>query len=90
MKSQIKTLLVAASVASMVGLMPALALDTAGCQASWTKMDPNKSGHITGADAQRHMDMMKKSGRTTAAADRVTDKEYMDACIAGVFDDGKK
>ena len=85
-----KALIAATSVVAMLGLVPAVALDTAGCQANWTKMDTTKAGHIVGADAQAHMDMMKKAGRTTAAADRVTDKEYMDACIAGVFEGGKK
>ena len=71
--------------------LPAIAAtpDAATCEASWMKME-SKSGFITGADAQRHMDMMKKAGKPTAAADRVTDKEFMDACRAGIFETGQK
>ena len=86
-----KSLLVATSVSAMLLVaLPASAADNASCQASWSKMDSKKTGFIMGADAQHHMEMMKKAGRTTAAADRISDKEYMDACIAGIFDSSKK
>jgi hypothetical protein len=81
--------------ATVVGLgltfaLPALAADTAACQASWAKMDTAKAGHVMHANHKDHMDMMAKAGRKTAAGDRMTDKEYMDACIANVFEAGKK
>ena len=86
-----KSLLVATSVSAMLLLsLPATAADNASCQASWAKMDSKKTGMIMGADAQHHMEMMKKAGRTTAAADRISDKEYMDACIAGLFETSQK
>ena len=86
-----KAFFAAASVAAMIALaLPATAADSAPCQASWSKMDAQKTGFIMGADAQKHMDMMKKAGRTSSAADRISDKEFMDACIADVFEAGKK
>jgi hypothetical protein len=81
--------------ATIVGLgltiaLPALAADTAACKASWSKMDAANAGHVMHANHKDHMDMMTKAGRKTAANDRMTAKEYMDACIADVFEAGKK
>jgi hypothetical protein len=70
--------------------LPAVAADTAACQASWSKMDAKKSGYVMHADQKDHMAMMTKAGRKTAGADRMTDKEFMDACMADVFLSGKK
>jgi hypothetical protein len=70
--------------------LPTLAADTAGCQASWSKMDAKKTGYVMHADQIDHMAMMTKAGRKTATADRMTDKEYMDACMADVFEAGKR
>ena len=67
--------------------LPAVAADNAACQASWTKMDSKKAGFMMNDDMKDEMAMMTKAGRKTAAADRMTDKEYMDACIANVFGD---
>ena len=86
-----KAFLAVTSVAAMIALaLPTKAADPAACQANWTKMDSQKTGFITGAEAQKHMDMMKKAGRNATAADRISDKEYMDACLADVFEAGKK
>ena len=47
----------ATSVAAMFALaLPATAADSTACQASWSKMDAQKTGFITGADAQKHRD----------------------------------
>ena len=70
--------------------LPAIAADTAACQASWTKMDSKKAGFVMSADMKDEMAMMTKAGRTTAAADRITDKEFMAACLADVFTPDKK
>ena len=37
-------------------------------------------------DAIAYMDAMSKAGQKTAAADRISDKEYMAACRANIFD----
>ena len=68
----------------------AIAADTAACEASWTKMDSKKAGFIMSADMKDEMAMMTKAGRTTAASDRMTDKEFMAACLADVFTPDKK
>ena len=65
--------------------LPAFAADSAACQASWTKMDAKKAGFVMSADMKDEMAMMTKAGRKTAAEDRMTDKEFMDACLADVF-----
>jgi hypothetical protein len=70
--------------------LPAVAADSAACQANWAKMDAKKAGFVMMTDAKDQMGMMTKAGRKTAAADRMTDKEYMDACMADVFEAGKK
>ena len=64
---------------------PAIAADAAACQASWNKMDAKKQGYVMNVDAQDTMDKMTKAGRKMAAPDRISDKEYMDACIADLF-----
>ena len=38
------------------------------------------------SDAKAYMDAMAKAGQKTAAADRISDKEYMAACRANIFD----
>ena len=74
---------------TMTFSLPALAGDSAACQASWTKMDAKNTGYVMGADAKDEMAMMKKADFKTAAEDRMTAKEYMDACVKDVFA-GKK
>lgn len=74
---------------AIVATSPVLAADTAACQASWLKMDTKKVGFVMSADHRDHMDRMTKAGRTTAASDRMTDKEYMAACIADLFEQQK-
>ena len=90
MKTLISTTALALTLA--FAAMPAVAADNAACQASWNKMDAEKSGYITSAhkDHKEHMEMMTKAGRNTAAPDRLSSKEYMDACEANVFARGQK
>jgi hypothetical protein len=64
--------------------------DAASCSASWNKMDAKKMGYVMSADSKEQMDMMSKAGIPTAAADRMTNKEYMDACMAKAFETFKK
>ena len=85
-----KTFLVTALGLAATFSSPASAAENGACLANWSKMDTKKVGYITMADYKDHMDMMTKAGRKTAAADRMTDKEYMDACMADVFEVGKK
>ena len=87
-----KTVLMTSATALLLGLAiaPAMAADTASCQASWTKMDAKKAGFVMAADAKNETAAMTKAGRKMAAADRITDKEYMDACVAGVFNTSPK
>ena len=85
-----KILLATALGFAVTYALPAAAADAAACQAGWTKMDAKKQGYVTSTEQKEAMDMYSKAGRKTAAADRMTDKEYMDACIANVFEAGKK
>ena len=82
MKSIFSALVVTAAVGFA---MPAFAADKAACLADWSKMDTTNAGFISGEAAQRHVAMMKKAGKTTAAADRMTSQEYMEACQASIF-----
>ena len=82
-----KIFLAIAAVALAAGFaaVPTFAADAAACQASWTKMDTQKAGYVMAADAKDEVAAMSKASRKMAAADRISDKEYMDACIADVF-----
>jgi len=79
--------IIAATVlgASLMFSLPAFAADSAACQASWTKMDAKTVGYVMGTEAKDEMAMMKKANIKTAAEDRMTSKEYMDACVKDVF-----
>jgi hypothetical protein len=84
----------ASTIAATIGLalsfsLPAVAAESAACQASWTKMDSKKAGYVMHSDAKNEMAMYTKSGRKTAGADRITDKEYMDACLSDIFTPAK-
>ena len=70
--------------------LPAMAADATSCQASWAKMDAKNTGFVMSNDAKDQMAMMTKAGIKTAAADRISSKEYMDACLANVYEVGKK
>ena len=82
-----KIVLAIAAVALAAGFaaVPTFAADAAACQANWTKMDTKKAGYVMAADAKDQVAAMSKASRKMAAADRISDKEYMDACIADVF-----
>ena len=82
-----KKILTATALALTPGLSagPATAADAAACQASWTKMDAKKAGFVMGVDAKTEGAAMTKAGKKMAAADRITDKEYMESCLADVF-----
>ena len=82
-----KTFLAIAAVSLAAGFaaVPAMAADSAACQANWTKMDTKKAGYVMAADAKDEVAAMTKANRKMAAADRISDKEYMDACLADVF-----
>ena len=64
---------------------PAMAASNAECEAHWTKLDTTKSGYVMASNAKDHHEMMRKAGRKMAAADRITDKEFMDSCLADIF-----
>ena len=80
-------LLVGAAAASCTLLMaiPAFAATQAECEAHWRKLDANKTGYVTGPSATDHMDRMKKAGRRMAQEDRISDKEFMDSCLADIL-----
>lgn len=71
------------SVIAMSG--SAMAAESAACQASWTKMDPTGSGFASSTSAAKEMAEMKSAGLRTAAEDKLSAKEYMDACTKDVF-----
>jgi hypothetical protein len=86
----IKLLTAAAIAITLTASLPARAQDTvdaAACKASWSKLGAKKLGYVN--ESKEQMDMMTNGGRTTAAADPMTDKEYMDACMAKAFDPKK-
>ena len=76
----------AAALAITVFSMPALALSDAECAANWSKMDSKNAGYVMSSDNQAYVDAMKAGNMTTAAADRMSAKEYADACRANLFD----
>ena len=84
-----KTLALAAVGLSLSFSVPAFAADSAACQASWSKMDANGTGYVMSSDASKEMAAMKAANLQTAREDRMTSKEYMDACIKDVFTLGK-
>lgn len=69
--------------------LPALAADEAACRASWTKMDAKNAGYVMSADNKEHVDAMAKANMKMAAADRISAKEYMDACVKNLFENMK-
>jgi hypothetical protein len=80
-----KSLTVAAICAALACSVPASAEDSAACQQSWKKLDANNRGYVMYVDAEGHLAKMKKANLQSAAEDRMTAKEYADACKAGVF-----
>jgi hypothetical protein len=64
---------------------PAMAASNAECETHWSKLDTGKTGYVMTSNAKDHHEMMRKAGRKTAAADRITDKEFMDSCLADIF-----
>jgi hypothetical protein len=70
--------------------LPVMAADATSCQASWAKMDAKNTGYVMSAEHKEHMDMMTKAGIKMMAADRISAKEYMDACLANVYEAGKR
>ena len=70
---------------SLAFSLPAIAAESAACQASWSKMDTKGTGYVMSSDAANEMAMLKSANLKTAAEDRMTAKEYMDACINDVF-----
>ena len=83
-----KKFLAASALALAFGFAaaPVMAADEAACAASWSKLDAKKTGYVMTTDAKAYMDAMSKAGQKTAAADRISDKEYMAACRANIFD----
>ena len=61
---------------------PAMAQQSEACKASWSKMDTGNTGYSSSA---AHMAAMKSANLRTAAEDKMTAKEYMDACEKGTF-----
>jgi len=80
-----KTIAATAIGIALMFSLPAVAAESVACQASWTKMDAKNAGFVMSADAKDEMASMKKANLKTAAEDRMTSKEYMDACIKDVF-----
>ena len=58
---------------------PAMAASQAECEAHWSKIDSKKAGYVMRENAKNHMDRMAKAGKKTAAADRISDKEFIDS-----------
>ena len=67
----------------------AVAAESQACQASWSKMDTKNNGYVMSSDAADHMAAMKAANLKTAAEDRMTSAEYMDACVKDVFKNQK-
>lgn len=65
---------------------PAFALTDAECTANWTKMDSKSAGYVMSSDYKGHVDAMTAGNMKMAAADRLSAKEYTDACRANLFD----
>lgn len=82
-----RKLFATAAVLAFGFVSPSMAATSAECSAHWAKMDSSKTGYVlmSNADAKGQMDMMNKAGRKTAAADRITAKEFMDSCLADVL-----
>jgi hypothetical protein len=78
--------LAAATLGALLALsLPAFAEESAACQQSWKKLDANNRGYVMYVDAEGHLAKMKKANLQSATEDRMTAKEYADACKAGVF-----
>ncbi len=80
-----KFLTAAAIGTALMFSLPAMAEDSAACQASWKKLDVNNLGYVMYTDAAGHQAKMKKANLQSAAEDRMSAKEYTAACMAGVF-----
>ena len=82
-----KMILAASALALSFGFAtaPSMAADAATCQANWTKLDAKKAGFVLTTEAKTEAAAMTKAGKKTAAADRISDKEYTEACLADVF-----
>jgi hypothetical protein len=65
--------------------LPAQAEESAACTVSWNKLDAKGEGYVMHNSAQAHAKAMKQAKRETAAEDRMTAKEFHDACLADVF-----
>jgi hypothetical protein len=82
-----KKFLAITAVAMAFGIAtPAMSATSAECNAHWTKIENKKVGYVMASDAKSHHDKMTKAGRKMAAADRITEQEFMDSCIADIFD----
>ena len=68
---------------------PAMALTDAECSANWAKMDAKSQGYVMSSDYKGHTDAMTAAKMKMAAADRISAKEYTDACRAKLFDNMK-
>ena len=68
---------------------PAMAAESAACQASWSKLDSDNAGYVSSERAREEMAKMKSANLRTAREDQMTSQEYMAACERGAFDNGR-
>ena len=81
-----RILLIAPALAlALACAAPAQAATESSCHAAFAKMDAKSKGYIT---AKRYISMMKKSGRQMASSSRISESEFMSACVADVFQRG--
>ena len=84
-----RTLLCVTALAAMAtATIPVFAATETQCHAAWTKMDTKGSGFIAGSKAKKYISMMKRAGKSMDNPSRLTESEYMSACVADVFKRG--
>ena len=79
-------LLIAPALAlTLAYALPATAATESSCHTAFSKMDSKSKGYVT---AKRYISLMKSSGRQMANKSRISESEFMSACIADVFQRG--
>ena len=74
------------AIVVMIGFsLPASAAGESECQANWAKMDAKGNGFVAGSGAQRYIAMMKKAKMKLEDGKRLSQSEYMSACVSDVF-----
>jgi hypothetical protein len=79
--------LIAAFLIGGCAIAAAEAPSEATCKAMWTKADADKNGSVEGAEAEKYLAAIKKSGKSYDANNdgKLSQDEFMKACKDGVF-----